>query len=103
MARDIQKIIDKGVGVIDDMLDFFKMSPSDDYDPQFAKAVTTCTLAAVEIAREQREAAAFLAKQQLDEGALVRLLQDYLAKMPPQQFAELVAQVGERTPPEKRA
>ncbi len=103
MTRDIQKIIDKGLGVIDDMLDHFKMASPDDYDTRFAKAVTTCTLAAVEIAREERDAASFLAKQQLDEGALAKLLQDYLAKMPPAQFAELVAQVGDaRTPPEKR-
>jgi hypothetical protein len=103
MTRDIQKIIDKGLGCIDAMLDHFVMCSADEYDTQFAKAVTTCTLAAVEIAKEQRDSAAFMAKQTLDEGALAKLLEDYLARMPGQQFAELVARVGDKTPMEKHA
>ena len=104
-AWDIREIIETGLQALGETMDMLKaIELKKRLDVVYLKGLTACTRAAVEIAKDQRDAAAFFAKQELHEEDLVRLLTEHLAKMPPAQFAAIVAQVGDRTTPaEKRA
>jgi hypothetical protein len=103
-TRDIREIIESGVEALAETMDMLRAVPADDrLDQVYLKGLTACTRAAVEIAKDQRDCADFLARQKLDEASLNKLLREHLAKMPPEQLAELLPRFGDATPPEKHA
>jgi hypothetical protein len=102
---DIREIIEAGLNALGETMNMLKMTPlCDRMDAVYLKGLTACTRAAVEIAKDQRDAAAFFSKMELHEEDLVRLLSEHLAKMPAAQLEHLVSEaMGKRTPPKKRA
>lgn len=103
-TRDIREIIDSGLEALAETMDMLRAVPVDDrLDQVYLKGLTACTRAAVEIAKDQRDAADFLARQRLDDASLNTLLREHLAKMPPEQLAELLPRFGDTMSTEKRA
>lgn len=95
-TRDIREIIDSGLEALAETMDMLRAVPVDDrLDQVYLKGLTACTRAAVEIAKDQRDAADFLARQRLDDASLNKLLREHLAKMPPEQLAELLPRFGD--------
>ena len=101
---DIKEIIEAGLQALGETMDMLKnVELKRRLDVVYLKGLTACTRAAVEIAKDQRDTAAFMAHQKLNEQQLMKLLQEYLAKMPPEQLAELLPRFSGDSAPEKRA
>ena len=103
-TMDIREIIEAGVQALGETMGMLQDMPlSQRLDVVYLKGLTACTRAAVEIAKDQRDAADFLARQRLDDASLNKLLREHLAKMPPEQLAELLPRFGDTMSTEKRA
>jgi hypothetical protein len=89
----VDQIIELGLEVIGETVEYMKSVSVEDRDGEFAKSMTAFSRAACEISKEMREGAAFLAKQQIDPEMMRGLIQDYLRAMPREEFVAMVAQV----------
>lgn len=89
----VDEIIDMGLGVIGETVEYMKATPQEDRGASFAKDLTAYTRAACEISKELREASAFDAKHEIDPDVMRDLIQDYLRAMPKEEFAQMIMQV----------
>jgi hypothetical protein len=90
----VGEIIEKGLNAIGETVDHLNGVDKLDRDVQYAKALTCCVLAAVEIDKNSRDAAKWLKEQKLGSEELRTMLANHLREMPKEDFIQLMQQVG---------
>jgi hypothetical protein len=90
----VEEIIERGLQVIGETVEMLSVTPSKERGAQFAKGLTLCVLAAVDIDRNSRDAAKWLKEMKLGAAELREMLANHLREMPTDDFAQLLKQVG---------
>jgi hypothetical protein len=78
LTRDIRKIVDAGLDTLAETMDMLRAVPVDDrLDQVYLKGLTACTRAAVEIAKDQREADECIRRQAQVQSELLALAEHF--------------------------
>jgi hypothetical protein len=95
----IDEIIALGTDLIGSTIEHMKMTEPEDRDANFAKSLSAFMKAAVDISKDQREAAAFLAARKLDGDDINAILIEHLRTLSSDDLLAIMAAVRGPTTP----